>query len=272
MVSFILGHCFSLQDPPLDKALVVFGDIPSNLHVSYVSSPLDMIYHLNNLDDKFFVSMFSFVNKYLEPNGCMVFFHEDSPRVAKNIKSFLEKLQLQDSLLLVHCQQFATFQLKIYQKEGNLLHRLISLVLFTLLFTIHHSQVLSFLQTTFSRTIMFVREQMELKFQPQVKISLDKGLQFGEDDLLCNLSILETMDMSILGIPFKNLQIQLLILQHLIQGCSLIGNVVVNIMASTSMLGLFCVDLKFVNNFFFKLLNCVDYRVGNFIQACNNFG
>jgi hypothetical protein len=58
--------------------------------------------------------------------------------------------------------------------------------------------------------------------------------------------------MSILGVPFKTLQeIQLLILQHLIQGCSLIGNVIVNIMALTSMLGLFCADLKFVNNISF---------------------
>jgi hypothetical protein len=58
--------------------------------------------------------------------------------------------------------------------------------------------------------------------------------------------------MSVLGVPFKTLQeIQLLILQHLIQGCSLIGNVIVNIMASTSMLGLFCADLKFVNSISF---------------------
>lgn len=59
------------------------------------------------------------------------------------------------------------------------------------------------------------------------------------------------MDMSILGVLFKTLhEIQLLILQHLIQRCFLIGNVIVNIMASTSMLGLFCVDLKFVSNIF----------------------
>jgi len=34
--------------------------------------------------------MFSFVNKYQEPNGYMVLFHKDSPRIIRNIRSFLK--------------------------------------------------------------------------------------------------------------------------------------------------------------------------------------
>ncbi len=52
--------------------------------------PLKMVPHWNKFDDDFMFSMFWFVNKYLEPNGCMVLFHEDSPRITKNIMSFLK--------------------------------------------------------------------------------------------------------------------------------------------------------------------------------------
>jgi hypothetical protein len=65
---------------------------------------LEMILHWNKLDDDFLLSMFGFVNKYMEPNGCMVLFHKDSPLVAKNIRSLLENNNLKIFLALVNCQ------------------------------------------------------------------------------------------------------------------------------------------------------------------------
>jgi hypothetical protein len=68
---------------------------------------------------------------------------------------------------------------------------------------------------------LLVRDNKEFKFQLQVDDFLEKGLQLGEDDLLCNLSTLETMDMFNLGVPFGIVhEIHLSILQHLIYQCS----------------------------------------------------
>ncbi len=74
----------------MEKASLVFGDILSNLLVPHIPSPLEMVPRWNKFDDDFMLSMFGFVNNYLEWNGYMVLFHEDSPRITKNIKSFLK--------------------------------------------------------------------------------------------------------------------------------------------------------------------------------------
>jgi len=68
---------------------------------------------------------------------------------------------------------------------------------------------------------LLVHDNKEFKFQLQVDDFLEKGLQLGEDDLLCNLSTLETMDMFNLGVPFRIVhEIHLSISQHLIYQCS----------------------------------------------------
>jgi hypothetical protein len=70
----------------MEKASLVFGDIHINLLlIPHISNPSKMVIHWNNLDDDVIFSMLGFVNKYLEPNGYMVLFYEDSPRVVKNI-------------------------------------------------------------------------------------------------------------------------------------------------------------------------------------------
>ncbi len=97
----------------MEKVSLVFGDTPSNLLVPYALlgfasgkgfigiwkhtlQPLctPCIKPLENGSSLeqvwWWFSTFHVLNKYLEPNGCMVLFHEDSPRVIKNIMSFLE--------------------------------------------------------------------------------------------------------------------------------------------------------------------------------------
>jgi hypothetical protein len=50
----------------MEKASLVFGDILSNLLVPHIPSPLEMVPRWNKFDDDFMLSMFGFVNNYLE--------------------------------------------------------------------------------------------------------------------------------------------------------------------------------------------------------------
>jgi hypothetical protein len=70
-------------------------------------------------------------------------------------------------------------------------------------------------------------------------------MQLREDDLLCNLSTLVTVDMFNSCVPFIIAhKIHLSILHHFFQRCSWLRSLVVSILASTCMFGLLCVNLK----------------------------
>jgi hypothetical protein len=61
------------------------------------------------------------------------------------------------------------------------------------------------------------------------------------------VSILEIVGMSNSSVPFRTgHEIHRSILQHFYQGCSRLGNLIMNIQASIVMFGLLFVDLKFV--------------------------
>jgi hypothetical protein len=43
--------------------------------------------------NNYVVSIFGFANKYLDPNGCMLFFHDNDFWVLKDVKAYLEDYQ-----------------------------------------------------------------------------------------------------------------------------------------------------------------------------------
>jgi hypothetical protein len=89
-MSLMFGDSFFvLQDLPLDDEYN-FSKSPSNPHVSHVSNTPSIIPHWNMNDDNYVYSMFVFLNKFLDPNSCMVLFHKYKPSVVRKIKLFLE--------------------------------------------------------------------------------------------------------------------------------------------------------------------------------------
>jgi len=97
---------------------------------------LAMVLYRNKLDDDSLLSMFGFVNKYLEPNGYIVLFHKDSPRVAKNIRSLLENNNFK---ILWHWSMVNNLQHSIPKFISKKV--IYSIDLNSLVFVFHHSSL-----------------------------------------------------------------------------------------------------------------------------------
>jgi hypothetical protein len=100
-----------------------------------------------------------------------------------------------------------------------------------------------------------------------------KGTTAWQGWLLCNVSILEIVGMSNSSVPFRTgHEIHRSILQHFYQGCSRLGNLIMNIQASIVMFGLLFVDLKFVCWIFVSHYRIVCFLFREFPnQICMSF-
>jgi hypothetical protein len=81
---------FTLQDSTISRLVLFIAKVLLDLLVLLVSTPPTVVPSWNHHIDKYVYEIFGFTNKYMENNGTILIFHDDNPRMLKDIKSFLD--------------------------------------------------------------------------------------------------------------------------------------------------------------------------------------
>ncbi len=89
-LNILLRCCKSTHTKRGQVCDVLIAEVLSDLPVPLISIPPTDVPSLNRHIDKYVYDIFGFANKYVENNGVILIFHDDDPRIFKDIKSFLK--------------------------------------------------------------------------------------------------------------------------------------------------------------------------------------
>ncbi len=196
-------------------------EVPSNLPIPLISKHTSNVPFWNSHIENYVYGVFSFANKYFYLDDAIDVFHDDDPRVLKEIKSYLEGNRYEIWSKWAVINTLPPMSNELWGKMVRF-YLLASQSLVDSKHSLSISHVGNFILVDLTKlATLLVNHVGGFKFQETHPNMVRLGLLLVEDNILYNKTTIDSMHKSSKGIPFKEGQeIHVSTLGALIRACS----------------------------------------------------